>query len=540
MYAPSRHPAPIDLKLDAGEGDTDAMMGIDPALLSRYPNARPLEAMLARAHGLAPEQVVVTAGADDALDRACRACLGPGREIVLPVPTFEMLNRYPVFVGATVREVPWPEGPYPVDEVLAAVGPDTAMIAVVTPNNPTGAVATAADLRRLSSEAPHALLLVDLAYTEFADEDLTPVALSLPNALVTRTLSKAWGLAGLRVGYALGPARYVDWLRRVGNPYAASTLSLAVAERAVAQGERAMRARVATIRAERNALSSCLEELGVCSPRSQGNFVLARSGGWLRDALASLGIGVRLLGGDLLRITCPGDAAHFARLMSAVRAALAPEAILFDMDGVLADVSGSYRRAIVETASSFGVTIGAEDVARAKAAGDANNDWLLTQRLIESRGGSAPLEEVIARFEAIYLELAPGERLLCERDTLARLAGRMRLGVVTGRPRVQAERFLADRGVADLFSTLVCMEDAPPKPSPVPVERALAALGVSRGWMLGDTPDDVRAARAAGVVPLGFIPLGFSASTDDAAVLLQSGAARVFTQLEMIQEILPP
>jgi histidinol-phosphate aminotransferase len=536
-YAPPRHPAPIDLKLDAGEADASL-------LVSRYPDVRPLERALADRHGVDPSSVLVTAGADDALDRVCRAMLEPGREIVLPVPTFEMLARYARLTGATVKEVAWPDGPYPVDAVLRASGEATSVIAVVSPNNPTGASASAGDLARLAQAAPQALLLVDLAYVEFADEDPTRAALALPNAVVTRTLSKAWGLAGLRVGYAVGPARWIELFRRIGQPYPVSTPALSIAQRTLERGAPAMRARVAAVRRDREALFERLADLGAGPSPSQANFVLARSpkSRWLRDALAGLGIGVRLFEdarGDAVRISCPADAASYRRLDHALSAALRPEALLFDMDGVLADVSGSYRRAIVETAASFGVVVSAADVAAVKAEGNASNDWLVTQRLCARRGVDAPLAEVIVRFERAYAVLADSERLVPRRETLERLARRLALAVVTGRPRAQAEQFLAARGLDGLFATLVCMEDAPAKPDPAPLRLALERLGAKRAWMIGDTPDDMRAARGAGVVPVGF--LGALAAAERPAAreaLLSSGAARALVDLDSTLELI--
>src|SRR5690606_24728281 len=103
--------------------------------------------------------------------------------------------------GGSVRSVPWLGGPLPTPGLIAAADETTAAVAVVSPNNPTGSVASADDLVQLREALPHALLIVDLAYGELADVDLTEVALTLPDTIVVRTLSKAWGLAGLRVGY---------------------------------------------------------------------------------------------------------------------------------------------------------------------------------------------------------------------------------------------------------------------------------------------------------------------------------------------------
>lgn len=558
--APYRAPRPrphVDLRLDSNEGVApdagllEVLCDAGAAVLREYPAAGELEKRLAERLGVEPARVLVTAGADEGLDRACRAFLAPGRDLIVPVPTFEMLERYARLAGAGVVTVPWPAGAYPRAAVLGAITPQTAAIAVVSPNNPTGAVASAADLEALSAAAPRALLIVDAAYTEFADEDLTPVALRLPNAIVVRSLSKAWGLAGLRVGYAAGPPRLIDALRAAGSPYSVSGPSIALAAAWLERASGEVRRFVARVRDDRRALSRLLRELGAEPLSSQANFVLARfrDSAWVGDGLAGLGIAVRALPGrseldGLLRITCPGNAASFERLTAALRTVLAPQALLFDLDGVLADVSGSYRRAIIETAASFDVQIDAATVARAKAGSGASNDWELTRRLLGERGACVAAEEVRRRFELLYQGRpgAPGlrqaERLTVCPDPLQRLAARLPLAVVTARPRADAESFLNAAGVSRFFKTLVCMEDAPSKPSPAPVRLALERLGVTRAWMVGDTPDDIHAARAAGVVPVGVVAPGDDA-TETVAALVQAGAARVMNNLSELERLLP-
>lgn len=549
-YAVPRHPAPLDLLLDGIGGlpaPVDLFRSLDDAdperLVRHYPSTTSLAAQLAARHGIDPACVAVTCGGDDALDRACRAFLAPGRTIVLPTPTFEMIERYVRWAGGTAKTLPWPGGPYPTDAVLAAVDATTTLIAVVSPNNPTGAVATSADLRRLSAGAPNTLLLVDLAYVEFADEDLTDLALSLPNALVFRTLSKAWGLAGLRVGYVAGPAPAVAWLRSAGHPYTVSGPSTHLAARRLATGQGVVDDYVFRVRDQRDGLGALLAELGSSPLPSQANFVFTRDlrAPWIRDGLAGLGIGVRTWPdhptlGDAVRISVPGEPEALDRLERGLRAVLRPEALLFDMDGVLADVSGSYRRAIVATAAAFGTSVDESEIRAAKAAGDANNDWKLTQRLLAAHGVEVPLDRVIEVFESLYLGTgdAPGfrstERLLVDRGTLVRLKGRVRLAVVTGRPRAQALHFLETHGLTDLFEVVVAMEDGPAKPDPFPVTEALRRLGLTRAWMIGDTVDDVVAARAAGVVPVGVVAPGEEPARV-ASLLGRAGAARVWTNL---------
>ena len=331
-YVSPQSPHPVDLWLNNNEGLAAPPPLLEdlgesiPELVRRYPRISDLEALIAERTGLPHERVLVTAGADDAIYRACMAVLERGRELILPTPTFEMIERYARLVGGTTIEVDWLSGSYPVAAVIDACTDHTAMIAVVSPNNPTGAAARVEDLRLLSAAAPRTLLLVDLAYTEFADEDLTQAACQLPNALITRTLSKAWGLAGLRVGYALGPPNVIRWLRSAGNPYPVSSLSAALAVRRLRTGDDWLRDFASRVRAERRELTTVLRAVGAEPLPSQANFVLAQ----FADArriwvdLARRGIAVRSFPGhpqleNYLRITCPGEPTLFDRLLNALR-----------------------------------------------------------------------------------------------------------------------------------------------------------------------------------------------------------------------------
>jgi histidinol-phosphate aminotransferase len=557
-YNGPRTLGPIDLHLDGNEGaePTDWLFKESrehgPELRGCYPSATALEALLATRHGVSPEQVIVTAGGDDALDRICQAFLEPGGEIILGEPGFEMIKRYAKLAGGSLISEPWAPGTrFPRDKMAAAINEKTSLFTIISPKNPTGATASAEDLHYLTALAPKALLLIDLAYIEFANEDLTQTVLSLPNAVAVRTVSKAWGLTGLRVGYALGSAELIGWLRSAGAPHSVSAPSLAMAEARLEKEDDEQSLFVARIKSERRELEEELRGLGAEPFRSQGNFVLARfhNAPWIRDALAGLGIAVRIFPErpalkNMLRITCPGNRTDFNRLIRAFHSILSPTALLLDMDGVLADVSESYRRVIIETAKSYAVDLDPSEIKAAKAIGNANDDWVLTHRLLKNHGIEESLEDVTARFEDLYqgTEEKPGlrltETLTCERNLLTKLARTVVMAIVTGRPRFDAERFLTEKQIFDPFAHLVCMEDAPSKPDPAPVRLALEKLGVNSAWMVGDTPDDIRAARAAGVVPLGIIAPGDDPeeATD---ILLRAGAARVFETLDELRELLP-
>jgi histidinol-phosphate aminotransferase len=337
-YSPGRRATTIDLFLDSNEGPP-VPIGLARALrataidrLRCYPKARSLERLLANQNNVPEESVLVTAGADEGLERAVRAVCSPGRRAILTTPSFEMIGRYARLTGAEVIEIPWWTGEYPVEQVFRTVSDETTLVAVVSPNNPTGATISSPALVDLAEGLPRCLILLDHAYVEMADEDLTAIALTLPNVLVTRTFSKAWGLAGMRVGWVAGDPTVIGWLRAVGQPYSVSAVSLLVVEQLLRDQVGANLEYIDTVSSQRRQLSELLTQLGAEPLPSQANFVLARftDAASVHKALAVLGIAVRRFAGhplldQYLRITLPGDPAPFQRLTDALRQVLVEE-----------------------------------------------------------------------------------------------------------------------------------------------------------------------------------------------------------------------
>ena len=554
-YRVPPRPQPIDLDLRGNEGPPGASAELPPIALQRYPSQAEVAGLFAQRLGLPAENVLVTAGADGALDRICRATLQPGDRAVWTTPGFVMTRRYVALARAETIDIPWEAGPFPVRAMLDAVDASTRVVFFTSPNNPTGSAATPADLRAVAEGLPPGVLLVvDAAYEAYAAQPLSEVALDYDNVLLLRTISKDWGLAGLRVGFvAARDARWMDWLHAAGSPYSVAAPSLALAARALARPTEPLPDRVTAFldhaRNARSALTDALASGAFVTTPSQANFAFGRSprAAWLGDALAGLGIGARTFPSvpdlaDAIRVGCPPDDAGTSRVCAAINAALQPQALILDMDGVLADVRSSCRAAIQAACAAAGVQVTAADIAEVKAEGNANNDWITSQKLLARVGIERSIEQATADYEAAYQgsDEAPGlwttETLLVEVAWLRQLAARMPLGIVTGRPRRDAERFLERFELTDLFATVVCMEDAPAKPDPAPVQRALTAMGVARAWMVGDTPDDIVAARAAGVVPLGICAPG----EDSAPALLAAGAARVLPDLTTLSELLEP
>ena len=335
VYERARVPDGVNLRLDANEGPSasqelilTALIAGGGELLRRYPDTRPFEATLANHFGLDSSQVFVGAGADEVIDRCCRAFLPPGGTLLIAEPSFEMFGQLAALCGGRTVGARWVPGAYPIDDMARLVDNAVAIVALVTPNNPTGELASRDDLRRLAGAAPNALIILDHAYVEFAEEDLTECALELPNVVVVRTFSKAWGLAGCRVGYALGPTPIIRALRAAGGPYSVSAASLAIAGTLFERGAAARDAYIARIRDERKELVALLSRLGGCPRHTEANFVFAELGERTPDVHASLianGVLVRAFASGVtrgLRISLPGNAEEFARLSHAVEHSL--------------------------------------------------------------------------------------------------------------------------------------------------------------------------------------------------------------------------
>jgi histidinol-phosphate aminotransferase len=329
-YQPPVSSDDIDLDLSRNEGrpvdpELLARVAIADGTANRYPDSTELRSGIAELRRVSPERVLVTAGGDDALFRCCAALIAPGTRTVTTTPTFEMVARYAGLRQPDLVEVPWKGGAFPVDATTGAATPGSICV-VVSPNNPTGEVIDAGDLTSLSGEFEYVVL--DGAYTEFADIDITGIALSLPNVLMIRTLSKAWGLAGLRVGYLIGRAELVRRISAFGNPYPVSRFSLAVAAERISSNQ-GVDTYVHEVKRERRLLADYLVGQGFDPIPSQGNFVYFETADPqpIVGRLAEDGIAVRVFPDrpgleNSIRITVPGSPDEYDRLAGALASAL--------------------------------------------------------------------------------------------------------------------------------------------------------------------------------------------------------------------------
>jgi len=314
LYAPDRAHCRIDLS------DNTNLLGVPPAAeralrcapseaVTRYPSlyADKLKSALARYACVEPQEVVTGCGSDDVLDSAIRAFSEPGDRIAFPDPSFAMI---PIFARMNGLEpIPVPlTADYDFD-VRALLATNARIVYLCSPNNPTATRAGRAAIERVIAEA-RGLVILDQAYAEFDGPDFVADVSSHPRLIVTRTLSKAFGLAGLRIGYATGRADLMVEIEKSRGPYKVSVLAELAAVAALAEDGEWVRERIREVVENRERFAAALRGLGLAPLPSTANFVLVP----VTDATA---VGTRMRGngiavrpfvglrgiGDALRIT---------------------------------------------------------------------------------------------------------------------------------------------------------------------------------------------------------------------------------------------
>jgi histidinol-phosphate aminotransferase len=302
------------------------LRSLDAELLARYPEREPVEAEVADFFGLDAAQVLLTNGVDEAIHLLCATYIDPGDEAIIVVPTFAMYAIFAQAEGARLIPVHSRDNfSFPLEELLSRISARTRLIAVANPNNPTGAAVNCEILLQVAHAAPQAAVLVDEAYFEFHGETMLNRSARPPNLFVARTFSKAYGLAGLRIGVLVGDAEQMAMVRRVASPYNVNAVALAVLPEAL-RDQKYVEHYVAEVENGRGVLEQEFKTLGLHYWPSRANFVLVRVGpahAEFMQALRARGILVRDRNSDpgcegCVRLTV-GSNEHTRTLINALR-----------------------------------------------------------------------------------------------------------------------------------------------------------------------------------------------------------------------------
>ncbi len=513
--------------------------------LWQYPDREPLERLIAKQNQLLPTQVLCTNGGDEAIMILMRM-IKENYQMILPLPAF---SQYTWGVKSWQQDalvVPPRENlAIDVDATIAQIKRAKNSVTIITrPNNPTGEAIANADLLAIlqAAQTTNSWVFLDEAYIEFAEFD-SVVATLLPeynNLVILRTFSKAYGLAGIRLGYILGSESLIEAFRLRCMPFNIATPSLQVAEQALLDdNQKEMRDYCDLIKKNRQVLSEWLIQNKVTVFPSQANFLLIKlpikMAAAVKAFMEKQGILIRTFTEeelvDCIRISIP---TNLERLIKALQQCLVPELVCFDMDGVLIDTSGSYDQTVLATVKALsGKNILVDDIESLRRQGGFNNDWVLSRQLLLNLEVDVSLEKVTDVFQTIYLGenndgLVNNETPLINQSFVSKInQSNKNFTIVTGRPKKEA---LAGQAFVNLSSLeLISLDDVQQgKPSPEGIQK-LQQKYSKLSWMCGDNPDDMQAAVASGSFAIGI-------GSNKVEALYQAGADIVLDSINELEK----
>jgi histidinol-phosphate aminotransferase len=332
-YRQGRQADPDAFKLSSNENPFDPLPAVlevlrDSLQVNRYPDsaAVDLRQVLADRFGVTADEVHVGSGSVAILSQLFLAAAQPGDEIVYAWRSFEAYPGLVTITGADSVRVPnRPDGGHDLDAMAAAITDRTRIVVVCTPNNPTGEIVTTREFETFMAKVPETVLVVlDEAYVEFVTDPEAVNGESLlerhPNLVVLRTFSKAYGLAGLRVGYAIGPAYVLDAARSTAIPLSLTAMAQQAAIVSLAHEDELFE-RVGRLTRLRDQVWQALADQGWQLPRAQGNFIWLPTGehtAHAAEVFAQAGIIVRAFAPDGLRVSV-GEAASVDKLLGAAQ-----------------------------------------------------------------------------------------------------------------------------------------------------------------------------------------------------------------------------
>jgi histidinol-phosphate aminotransferase len=324
------------LRLDFNENTVGCSLRVLRAILRRatrsrlatYPEYESSRAHLARGFRVDPDELLLTNGTDDALLLLVNTFIEPGHRVVIAEPCFAMYRFYSSLIGAEVVEVPRSADlRFPLAAVRREIERGARAVFIDSPNNPTGTVVEPRDIEALARDFPDCLVVADEAYYDFCGRTMLPKVRKYRNLLVTRTFSKAHGLAGLRIGVLFAHRDTAAHLRKAHSPYSVNDLALAGASAAL-RDSRTVARYAAEVRRARAVFQAELRRMKLDFVPSQANFVLVRFGeraAAVQRGLRGQGILVRDRSYEIpgaIRITV-GTMAQTRRVIAALKRALA-------------------------------------------------------------------------------------------------------------------------------------------------------------------------------------------------------------------------
>jgi histidinol-phosphate aminotransferase len=520
---------------------------LEANLLTTYPEYDAFVAQLASLWQITPEQLLITNGSDEALFLIPFCFIEPTRDVAITAsPTFALIPHYLQLVQSRLIEIPFTQNyQYDAEGIATVLSQNTVKLAIfASPDNPVGALLPLNHLEHWCKQYPETLFVVDEAYAEFSGKTALPLLQHYNNLLVTRTFSKAWGLAGLRLGCVMGHPELIAGLRCVRSPYSVNAMAVDLASQLIPHYATILNDAQKTMDRKLETLSM-VESSGYQTVSGHGNFLMLKVG-WLAPVFCHFFHRHQILLRDrsshpalpgMVRVSVgsPGEMEQFANVLKAFKQ---QHVLIFDMDGTLVDTAESFDATVaqlVEHHSGKPVLPGELETLREQ--GGFNDDWDATVELLARRNVQKSYAEIATEGQVIYLSLAPqAETWLIQPEILQRLRQRYRLAVATGRYQAEFDAVWKER-FAPYFEVVVCQDNTPhlgKKPLPDILNRALELMNASEGVYIGNSVDDMIAAKSAKLTAIGV------STTMAAERLTVAGADVVLNQPDLLGLLLSP
>lgn len=540
------------VRLDLNEntvGFAPSTNTIDEAFpFNMYPEYGEISLAFAEMFGVAPGNIILTNGSDEALSVVAQTFVEPGVDTALVSdPTFFMIPHFLKIAGAKLKSIPL-RSDMTFDEAAIENGLASGVKLAVfaTPDNPTGAILNPEHILNWCKQFPNILFVIDEAYAEYSGLSLTDRALEHENLLVIRTLSKAWGLAGLRLGIVLGQEKLINYLKIVRPPYSVNAAAVSAARQMVGKRDEVMLQAKETMHRKAGVVSA-LKARGYKLVEGAGNFILLGVGFnskefsqylrqrsiLVRDRSQGAAPGEHALWG-FVRIAI-GTTGENQRLLDAIDEFNAQYAVSFDLDGTLVDTTDSFDRTVdllVTKFSGNGLLNG--ELASLRAEGGFNNNWDAAEEVLLRRGFKVQRQELEKAALEFYFELAKTkEKLMIELALLSTLRKRHPVFIVTGRSRMEYDP-LWGQIFDQICNKVYCVDDVPqakPKPAPDHLTAMLNHNNLGAGVYIGNSVDDMRAALSAGMTAIAVT------STLSADQLRAAGAHLVLKSPDQLDKV---
>jgi len=509
----------------------------DSGCLWKYPDRSKIEAKIAEKFKMSTDNVFLSNGGDESIELLFKSCQLNKQSILISTPAFsQYTHQLGIWDIESIVIEGLPDLSIDVD-LLKQNLKNNQWLIITRPNNPTGECLPNKILLDLieSANQKGANVFLDEAYVEFYTENSEiNYAKEYDNVISLRTFSKAFGLAGARIGYLMGHADLIAEFKKLAMPFNVNQLSLQLADNALSNMDE-MKTYCATIAKNRDEIYALLKSFSLDVYNGKGNFLLFKVNGQKKQLLKSyllkndIQIKTKVDGlADCVRITIP---VNIEPLKKALTAVFKPEILGFDMDGVLIDTSQSYDASIIKTVEFFTKQeITLVEITSLREKGGFNNDWDLTQELIQQAGFTVWSTNVVNKFQEYYNKFKSHEINLLEQSMAAKLFNNdCTSAVITGRPKIEALSGVKQLKINPDY--IISADDVEQqKPSPEGINWLKDKTGKDSMWFCGDTVDDMQAGKAANCICIGI--------GDNVDNLNQAGADIVLNNINEISELL--